>query len=384
MAHKKKNKAKNNKNNNKKKNRNKGRKGSENSRQNSNNSENNEFSISSNGLKEKTINSNKSTIDVFGDCDQRINIKLNKNNDNIEDKNGFEIKQNSMQDICDYNKESVNNSSNYSPIVCPKGLTNLGNTCYLNSVLQILSETNILYELLNERSNNGFIWRAKALTNINEWTFEKQYEQCLDVFLPNCLTLTNCLTQFMREMHSNNSRTVNPSKLLKEIRKEWSQFSGCSQQDSHELLRCLLDSLKCKEIIRQRKAIINELKCGSDNNVDDDTKSRIKSFAIYSYSTTIDAVFGGQLLSSVCCDACHYTNQIFEPFFDLSLPLNHVKNSDFIESKPKKREQKVIQEKSLLEENSKNLTPKERKLKRQQKKAFKRETKQKSRENESK
>jgi ubiquitin carboxyl-terminal hydrolase 16/45 len=387
MANKKKTKSKknNNINNNnkynKKNNSNNNRKQAINNRQKSN-----ESSISSTDFKLKNNKSNdkksnNSLIDVFGDCDQRINIELNENQlefNRNEDKTNNKSKSdtNSMQEICDKSKQLVNNSPNFSIIESPKGLTNLGNTCFFNSVLQVVSQTHVLYELLNERSNSGFIWRAKSLRNLNECHFERQFDEEIDVILPNCMSLTNSLIGLMREMRSqNNSKTLNPSKLLNDIRKDWSQFSGWAQQDSHELLRCLIDSLKCKEIIRQKRAILNELNC--KDNVDDDTKARIKSFATYSCHTIIDSVFGGQLLSSVSCDECHFTNQILEPFFDLSLPLSQPKdNSVIIRDEAKVKAKKPIEEKCLLEEDSKNLTPRERKIKRQQKKAAKRVDKQ--------
>lgn len=44
----------------------------------------------------------------------------------------------------------------------PSGLPNLGNTCYFNSVCQVLGQTYVLHHMLTERSVPGFIWTAKT------------------------------------------------------------------------------------------------------------------------------------------------------------------------------------------------------------------------------
>ena len=377
MANKKRNKNTNNKqksNNNNKFSKN--HKNGPKSRQNSEQSVNSSVNSSQKSSKvTNSINRSEHTVDIFGDSDRRVDVNCGEKPLKTSD-------------------SMLNSKSTHSTNYSPKGLNNLGNTCYLNSVLQIISETHLLFDLLNERSNDGYVYRVKALRNVNDWSPDRPADEEIETTLGLCFPLTQNLIGFMREMRANGSRTVNPGKLLNSIRKEWTQFDGWAQQDSHELLRCLLDSLKCKEVRRQRKAIIEDIKTtsesdpnGDDNNLDDDAKARIKSYANYSSLTPIDTVFGGQILSSVCCEVCQTTSLKFEPFFDLSLPLTQLKNSYsnnnsvLIEknepknSRNESNERKTTENTSLTTNTDKKMTPKERRQQRQQKKASKREEK---------
>lgn len=47
-----------------------------------------------------------------------------------------------------------------SPV--PAGLSNVGNTCYYNSVMQVMGQTYLLYHLLTERSTADYVWNAKT------------------------------------------------------------------------------------------------------------------------------------------------------------------------------------------------------------------------------
>lgn len=41
----------------------------------------------------------------------------------------------------------------------------------------------------------------------------------------------------------------------------------------------------------------------------------------HSNHTVVDKIFGGLLVSTIVCESCHNSSQMFEPFLDLSLPL---------------------------------------------------------------
>eukprot|EP01133_Synstelium_polycarpum_P003592 gene3592-4114_t len=151
-----------------------------------------------------------------------------------------------------------------------KGLSNLGNTCFFNSIMQNLTHVLSLRDslLVTPGSDNGLVRSTGSLTMEMHYFFTKMYRSSANV--------------------------VTPSSLFSEISKKSPRFQGYKQQDAHELLRYLLDGL------------INEEQAAVKNRRD---------------PTYIDNIFGGRLISVITCFHCGYVSKTYEPFLDLSLPL---------------------------------------------------------------
>ncbi|KAK9671486.1 hypothetical protein RND81_12G032900 [Saponaria officinalis] len=179
-----------------------------------------------------------------------------------------------LSDIKSENK--VVSSSNGKDLVAIRGLVNLGNTCFFNSVMQNLLVIDMLREyLLTFEGSMGPI--TSALTKI-----------------------------FVKASSESGVRSaINPKSLFGCICAKASQFRGYQQQDSHELLRCLLDGLSAEYISAWK----------SDNS------SRDNGASLPATPTYIDAIFGGLTSSTVCCVECGHSSVVHEPFLDLSLPL---------------------------------------------------------------
>ncbi|KAK9664555.1 hypothetical protein RND81_14G051100 [Saponaria officinalis] len=157
-----------------------------------------------------------------------------------------------------------------------RGLANLGNTCFFNSVMQNLLAIDMLRDYL--------------------LTFDRLMGP-----------LTSALKSIYVETRSESGvrNVINPQPLFRCICARSSQFRGFEQQDSHELLRCLLDLLSTEDS-RTKKS---------------DKSSRENVASLPASPTFIDAFFGGQISSMVCCVECGHSSVVHETFLDLSLPL---------------------------------------------------------------
>mgnify|MGYP002142120631 CR=1 FL=1 len=170
------------------------------------------------------------------------------------------------------------------------GLSNLGNTCFLNSVLQSLLYTTPLAEYLRAREHSK---RCSADVKAGDFcgfcVLERQFHQHLDAI----------------KSHASNS--VRPHELVARIKSIAKHFRPGRQEDAHEFLRYLLESLQ--------KACLR--------GCQDDMDGRSRE------TTVLHRIFGGYLQSTVICATCKHASRTFDPFLDLSL---EVKQCDSIDA----------------------------------------------------
>ncbi|XP_062608823.1 ubiquitin carboxyl-terminal hydrolase 16-like [Saccostrea cucullata] len=204
----------------------------------------------------------------------------------------------------------------------------------------------------------------------------------IEISLPEAGPLTQTMIAFLQEMNNSSGRssTVNPIPLFSQICKKAQRFRGFQQQDSHELLRYLLDNMRMEEIKRGQSGILKHFKLPENVNpkkVDDEMKIKIKEYGRQVKYTFVDSLFGGYLMSTVTCEECKNISQIFEPFLDLSLPVT--------EEKPqrpnqmlggRKKDSLEHQEDTVIDHTDRPSKHMERKLKKQAKKEAKRKAKQ--------
>lgn len=201
--------------------------------------------------------------------------------------------------------------------VTVKGLSNLGNTCYFNAVMQCLSQTPALDELLAKRCSSNL-----------HCTFEPSIAPAaeedpgpLEVKLPGPGFLTSALALFLREMRQGVPR---PGQLFSRLCQAAPQFRGHHQHDSHELLRHLLEGVRSEEVKRHMQAVLNAFGLSSKVNprqVGTDTKAKVQAYKKAVSRVSLDDIFGGLLLSTLICQQCGQISRREDPFQDLSLPI---------------------------------------------------------------
>lgn len=192
----------------------------------------------------------------------------------------------------------------------PRGLVNLGNTCYFNSIMQCLLNAPLFGPLLEERTSSSE----------NKYTMDDpNSDEQIELELPECDFAVKTLVDLYKNYTSNqsNSQPIGPSKLMCCIRQKTGRFQRLVQEDSHELLRSLIDIIRSDEMRRHKAAISSYL---GENKV---TELKADCFTI------IDMIFGGYFLSSVKCQKCKFKSEHLEPFYDLSLaitdPINDIR-----------------------------------------------------------
>ncbi|KAG2469983.1 UBP2 hydrolase, partial [Polypterus senegalus] len=178
------------------------------------------------------------------------------------------------------------------------GLRNLGNTCFMNSILQCLSNTRDLRDYCLQNSHR------RDLNN-------------------NSRSNTALMEEFAKLIQtlwtSSGSEAVSPSEFKTQIQKYAPRFVGYNQQDAQEFLRFLLDGLhnEVNRVMVRPKAIMEDL----DHLTDDEKGKRMWKKYLEREDSRIVDLFVGQLKSSLTCNECGYCSTVFDPFWDLSLPI---------------------------------------------------------------
>lgn len=238
-----------------------------------------------------------------------------KDNGNIELENK-KLEKESKNEQEREKKENMakeNAPANSTSQITVKGLSNLGNTCFFNAVMQNLSQTPVLRELLKEVKMSGTIVKIEppdlALTEPLEINLEP----------PGPLTLA--MSQFLNEMQETKKGVVTPRELFSQVCKKAVRFKGYQQQDSQELLRYLLDGMRAEEHQRVSKGILKAFG-NSTEKLDEELKNKVKDYEKKkSVPSFVDRIFGGELTSTIMCDECRTVSLVHESFLDLSLPV---------------------------------------------------------------
>ncbi|RMB88250.1 hypothetical protein DUI87_35362 [Hirundo rustica rustica] len=187
------------------------------------------------------------------------------------------------------------------------GLRNLGNTCFMNAVLQCLSSTKPLRDYCLRR--------------------DFQQEQPPGPRAPQ--ELTEAFADVIAALwHPDSSEAVNPGRFKAVFQKYVPSFTGYSQQDAQEFLKFFMDRLHTEINRKGRRtpSILSDTRRppaleDPETLSDDERANQMWKRYLEREDSKIVDLFVGQLKSCLKCQACGYRSTTFEVFCDLSLPI---------------------------------------------------------------
>uniref|UniRef100_A0A3P8PEN6 Ubiquitin carboxyl-terminal hydrolase n=1 Tax=Astatotilapia calliptera TaxID=8154 RepID=A0A3P8PEN6_ASTCA len=196
-------------------------------------------------------------------------------------------------------RNSVEEQDSYrgQPGVC--GLTNLGNTCFMNSALQCLSNTPPLTEYFLQNSY------------VDELNFTNPLGMKGEI--------AEAYADVIKQMWSGRHYSVVPRVFKTKVGHFASQFLGYQQHDSQELLSFLLDGLH-EDLNRVKNKEYIELR-DADGRQDQEVAEEAWRNHLRRNDSVIVDTFHGLFKSTLVCPECHKVSVTFDPFCYLSVPL---------------------------------------------------------------
>ena len=196
-------------------------------------------------------------------------------------------------------RRNMYNSSGEAEAPGVVGLRNLGNTCYMNSILQCMSNTTVVTDFFLSGKFEG------------------------DVNLRNILgtggKLARSYANLLKELWEGQDKSVAPREVKEEMGRVNMQFQGYQQQDSQELLNALVDSLH-EDLNRVKNKPYTE---GVEHGGRPDeivARESWDAFLQRNRSHFVDTMYG-QLRSHLTDPFNGKSSVTFDPFSSISVPI---------------------------------------------------------------
>mmetsp|Transcript_13296 Transcript_13296/g.22575 ORF Transcript_13296/g.22575 Transcript_13296/m.22575 type:complete len:401 (-) Transcript_13296:1271-2473(-) len=189
------------------------------------------------------------------------------------------------------------------------GLKNLGNTCYMNSSIQCLSNT---FEL-------------------TKYILDQKYKSLIEREQKNPLgtggRIVMAYAKLINEMWKGQASMVSPD-LFKRILGQYNMtFEGYGQHDSQECINTILDFMSEDLFKKEKKPYVEQT--DSENKSDEEASLEAWNKHIFRNESIICDLFHGQFKSTLNCSICKRISITFDPFLMVNLPIPNVKTENF-------------------------------------------------------
>ncbi|XP_065313451.1 uncharacterized protein LOC135922875 [Gordionus sp. m RMFG-2023] len=179
------------------------------------------------------------------------------------------------------------------------GLINLGNTCFMNCVIQILANTPALRDYFLTGSFKGELNTENPLGLNGE--------------------LASAFAELMKDLWGGTNTAVSPFKLKSLISLKANQFLGYSQHDAQEFLAFLLDGLH--EDLNRIKNKPYTAQIETRGRSDMEIATETWDYYLKRNDSFVSHLFLGQYKSLLICPECKTKSTTFDPLLYMTLPL---------------------------------------------------------------
>lgn len=226
------------------------------------------------------------------------------------------------------------------------GLLNLGNTCYMNSILQCLSNIEEFKNYICDQNiiKDLYPFIIKKIDDVNKSDYSV-------ILSKTQLTITFQLYKLMSVIWSNKTKHVRPLNFRNVFANKIQNFRSFEQQDSQEALLCILDTIHeelrkpveidykfCNETYLElfKKVETDKLSDIECCKMEDEypnfwellsVKRAIENYNKKSYSH-ITKIFQSLICSTLQCPTCNYHTYNFDPSNIITLPIPSVRDID--------------------------------------------------------